>query len=71
MTRKMTEWPFENGQTDKVGPSDGFRGNAIPLAADPTYDFRELETYLGNVGFTRPRGKKQHACSLDRSCLKR
>ena len=26
MTRKSTEWPFENGQTEKVGPSDGWRG---------------------------------------------
>ena len=50
MTRKLTEWPFENGQTEKVGPSDGCRGNAVPLAAESKYDFRELETYLGNVG---------------------
>ncbi len=34
MTRKLTEWPFENGQTEKVGPSDGCRGNAVPLAAE-------------------------------------
>ena len=50
MTRKLTEWPFENGQTEKVGPSDGCRGNAVPLAAESKYDFRELGAYLGNVG---------------------
>ncbi len=50
MTRKSTEWPFENGQTEKVGPSDGRRGDAVVLAAESKYDFRELVTYLGNVG---------------------
>ncbi len=35
---------------EKVGPSDGCRGNAVPLAPESKYDFRELETYLGNVG---------------------
>ncbi len=50
MTRKLTEWPFENGQTEKIGPSDGCRGNAVPLAAESKYDFRELGAYLGKVG---------------------
>ncbi len=48
--RKLAEWPFENGQTENVGPSDGCRGNAVPLAAESKYDFRELGAYLGNVG---------------------
>ncbi len=50
MTRKLTEWLFENGRTEKVGPSDGCRGNAVPLAVESKYDFRELGAYLGNVG---------------------
>ena len=50
MTRKLTEWPLENGQTEKVGPSDGCRGNDVPLAVESKYDFRELGAYLGNVG---------------------
>ncbi len=50
MTRKLAEWPFENGQTENVGPSDSCRGNAVPLAAESKYDFRELGAYLGNVG---------------------
>ena len=29
---------------------DGCRGNAVPLAAEPKYDFRELRAYLGKVG---------------------
>jgi len=55
MTRKLTEWPFENGQTEKVGPSDGWRGKAVPLAAESKYDFRELGAYQGNVGLIEPR----------------
>ena len=50
MTRKLTEWPFENGQTEKVGLSDGCRGNAVPLVAESKHDFRELGAYLGSVG---------------------
>ncbi len=50
MTGKLTEWPCENGQTEKVGPSDGCRGNAVPLAAESKYDFREFGAYLGIVG---------------------
>ncbi len=45
MTRKLTEWPFENGQTEKVGPSAGRRGDAVPLAAESKYDPRELGAY--------------------------
>ena len=55
MTRKLTEWPFENGQTEKVGPSDGCRGNAVSLAAESKYDFREPGAYLGKVGLIEPR----------------
>ncbi len=54
MTRNLTEWPFENGQTEKVGPSDGCRGNAVPLAPESKYDFRELGAYLGKVGLIEP-----------------
>ncbi len=50
MTSKLTEWPFGNDRTENVGPTDGCRGNAVPLAAESKYDFRELGAYLGNVG---------------------
>ncbi len=54
MTRKLTTWPFENGRTGKVGPSDGCRGNAVPLAAESKYDFRKPGVYLGKVGLIEP-----------------
>ena len=53
MMRKLSEWPFENDQTENVGPSDGCRGNVVLLAAGSKYDFHELGAYLGNVGSNR------------------
>ncbi len=50
MTRKLAEWPFEHGQTEPVGPSDGCRGYDVPLAAESKYDFQELGVYLANIG---------------------
>jgi hypothetical protein len=50
MTGKLTEWPFENGQTEIVGPSDGCRGNAVVLAVESKYNFRELGSYLRRLG---------------------
>ena len=50
MTRKLAEWPFEIGQTENVGPSDGCRGNAVPLPVELKYDFRDLKGYLGKIG---------------------
>ena len=46
---ELTEWPYENSQTEKVRTSDGSRGNVVPLEALSRYDFRELRAYLGNV----------------------
>jgi len=59
MTRKLAEWPFENGQTENVGPSDSCRANAVPLAAESKYDFCELGVYLGNVGFRLAHGRRR------------
>ncbi len=50
MTRKLAEWPFENGQTENAGPSDGCRGNVVPLAIESNYDLREPGANLENVG---------------------
>ncbi len=47
---KLIERPVENGQTEKVGPSGGRRGDAVPLAPELRYAFRELGAHLANVG---------------------
>ena len=48
--RKMTEWPYKRGPLTKIKPSDGCKGDTVPLAVDQWYDFHELGCHLGNVG---------------------
>jgi hypothetical protein len=50
MTRKMTEWPSKRGPITKIMPSDGCKGDTVPLAVDQGYDFHEFGCHLGNVG---------------------
>ncbi len=68
MTRKLAEWPFEIGQTEKVGPSDGRQGDALPLAAESKYDYRELGAYLGNVGSYASRSDTVGQVTVRQSC---
>ena len=56
MTRKMTEWPSERGPVTKIMPSDGCKGDAVPVTAVRWYNFPEFGGYLGIVGLEgRPR----------------
>jgi len=50
MARKMTEWPSKRGAITKIMPSDGCKGDGVPLAVDQWYDFHEFGCYLGIVG---------------------
>ncbi len=50
MARKMTEWPSKRGSIAKIMPSDGCKGNTVPLAVGKWYEFHEFGCYLGNVG---------------------
>ncbi len=40
----------KRGSISKFGPSDGCKGDAVPLAVERRYDFPEFEGYLGNIG---------------------
>ncbi len=50
MARKMTEWPSKRRPLTKIRPSDGCKGDGVPLAVDQWYDFPEFGCHLGNVG---------------------
>ena len=53
----MTEWPSKRGPITKIMPSDGCKGDTVPLAVGKWYDFHEFGCHLGNVGFrSSPRG---------------
>ena len=50
MARKMTEWPSKRGPITKIMPSDGCKGDTVPLAVGKWYDFHEFGWYMGYVG---------------------
>ncbi len=50
MARKMTEWPSKRVPIAKIMPSDGCKGDTVPLAVGRRYYFPEFGGYLGNVG---------------------
>ena len=53
MARKMTEWPSKRGPITKIMPSDGCKGDTVPLAVGKWYDFHEFGWYMGNVGLNK------------------
>jgi len=50
MARKVTEWPSNRGPITKFRPSDGCKGDIVPLAVGQRYNFHEVGCHLGNVG---------------------
>ncbi len=42
MARKMTEWPSKRGPLANIRPSDGGKGDAIPLALGKWNNFHEF-----------------------------
>jgi enamine deaminase RidA (YjgF/YER057c/UK114 family) len=60
MTRKLTEWHLQHGQTENLGPSSGCRTTAVPMAPESKYDFHELEAYPENIGWEVSMGIRRH-----------
>ncbi len=50
MARETTKWPSNRGPITKIMPSDGCKGDAVPLAMGQWYIFHEFGCHLGNVG---------------------
>ena len=50
MARKVIEWPSNRGPITNIMPSDGCKGDAVPLAVGLWYNFHEVGCHLGNVG---------------------
>ncbi len=53
MTENMGKWPSKRGPITKIMPSDGCKGDIIPLAVGKWYHFHEFGCRLGNVGKVR------------------
>ncbi len=50
MAENVGKWPCKRGPISIIMPSDGCEGDAIPLAVERWYDFREFGCHPGNVG---------------------
>jgi hypothetical protein len=50
MMKNWFKWASNRGPIPKIMPSDGCKGDTVPLAVERWYDFREPGGYLGNVG---------------------
>ncbi len=50
MAENMGKWPSKRGPVTKIRPSDGCKGDAVPLAVEWWYDFPEFGRHQGNVG---------------------
>ena len=42
MTENMGKWPSNRGPISKIMPSDGCKGDTVPLAVERWYDFPNL-----------------------------
>ncbi len=52
MAENMDKWPPTRGPITKIMPSDGCKGDTVPLTVVRWYDFYEFGYHLGNVGLT-------------------
>ncbi len=46
MARKLTEWPSKRGPITKIVPSDGCKGDTVPLAVRRCYNFHKFGGHL-------------------------
>jgi hypothetical protein len=52
MAGKVTEWPSDRGPISKIWPSNGCKGDTVPLAVGQWYNFHSVGCHLGNVGLS-------------------
>ncbi len=50
MAENMDKPTSKRGPISKIRPSDGCKGDTVPLAVGRQYNFREFGCHLGNVG---------------------
>ncbi len=50
MAENLVKWPSKRGPITKIMPSDGCKGDTVPVAVGKWYDSHEFGWHLGNVG---------------------
>ena len=68
MARRLTEWPSKRGPIPKIMPSDGCKGDTVPLAVGRLYNFHKFGCHLGNVGLYNP-GEDQMIGYAEQRCF--
>ena len=53
MVENLGKWPSKRGPISKIWPSDGCKGDTIPLAVGKWHDFHELGCHPENIGYKR------------------
>jgi len=51
MAEKLAKWSSKRGLISKIRPSDDCKGDTVPLAVGPWYNFHSVGCHLGNVGY--------------------
>ncbi len=54
MVENLGKWPSKQGLISKIRPSDGCKGDGVPLAVERWYDFHGFGWHLGTVGLACP-----------------
>ena len=49
MAGNLAKWPSKREPVTKIMPSDGCKGDTVPLAMGQWYDFHEFGCHLGNA----------------------
>ncbi len=47
MAENLDKWPSKRRPLTKIMPSDGCKGDTVPLAVDQWYDFHEFGCHRG------------------------
>ncbi len=50
MAGNLGKWLSKRGPISKIKPSDGCKGDTLPLTVERWYDFHSVGCHLGNVG---------------------
>ena len=50
MAKYLVKWPSGREPISKIGPSDGCKGDTVPVVMERRYDFHGFGCHLGDVG---------------------
>jgi len=67
MAENLAKWPSNRGLISKIRPSDGCKGNTVPLAVERWCDSPEFGCHLGNVDLRLMNGEAHQFYYLNKT----